>query len=88
MFFFDRGFGQSIIHEFAKQIKTSMPSLSVLKDEELIRKEIRNSWKLDYDEDDWIPFIAKVVKQMSPKKYDYDEMIKALKRIVVLEVCL
>ena len=63
-----------------------MPSLNVLKDVELKEKEIKHQWKMNFDENDWKSFCIKVLKQISGKKYD-DNELKQYMDEVVNEVC-
>ena len=86
VFWFDRGFGHSSIFQHNPQIKTTMPSLNVLKDDELKDKEIKNQWKMNFNENDWKKHCINVLKQISPKKYDENEL-KELMEEIVKEVC-
>ena len=87
-FWFDRGFGFSMIHQHNSTVKTTMPSLSVLKDDDLV-KELKNSWKMDFTDEDWKHFCIKVMKKLSAKKYKSDDvLLKHMNKIIDTEVCL
>ena len=62
-----------------------MPSLSVLKDDELAKLG-NTQWRLDFEDEDWIDYCVKVLKTISSKKYDENELKEMMKEIVKNEV--